>query len=94
MARKVLISAGGSGIGRCIAEAFLAHHDEVFVCDINAESLAQFQKAYPALHIYACDLANHDEIKSMFSDAISKLGILMFWSIIQGFLAQPLQQKN
>jgi len=74
MARKVLISAGGSGIGRCIAEAFLAHHDEVFVCDINAESLAQFQKAYPALHIYACDLSNHDEIKSMFSDAISKLG--------------------
>lgn len=31
MARKVLISAGGSGIGRCIAEVFLNNQDEVFV---------------------------------------------------------------
>ena len=29
MARKVLISAGGSGIGRCIAEVFLNNQDEV-----------------------------------------------------------------
>jgi short-subunit dehydrogenase involved in D-alanine esterification of teichoic acids len=55
MTRKVLISAGGSGIGRCIAEAFLNNHDEVFICDINAKSLEQFQKDYPKLHIYTCD---------------------------------------
>ena len=46
MARKVLISAGGSGIGRCIAEVFLNNQDEVFVCDINAKSLEQFQQDY------------------------------------------------
>lgn len=74
MTRKVLISAGGSGIGRCIAEAFLNNHDEVFVCDINAESLEQFQQDYPKLHIHACDLADHEKIKLMFSQAISKLG--------------------
>jgi len=74
MAKKVFISAGGSGIGRCIAEAFLNNHDEVFVCDINAQSLEQFQKDFPKLHIYACDLAKPEQIKLMFNEAVQKLG--------------------
>jgi len=76
MAKKVFISAGGSGIGRCIAEAFLNNDDEVFVCDINGKSLEQFQKDYPKLHIYACDLAEPEQIKVMFTEAIKKLGYL------------------
>ncbi|MGU3312730.1 SDR family oxidoreductase [Acinetobacter sp. M5A5_2a] len=76
MAKKVFISAGGSGIGRCIAEAFLNNDDEVFVCDINAQSLEQFQKDYPKLHIHACDLAEPEQIKLMFAEAIKKLGHL------------------
>ncbi|MEQ1161846.1 SDR family oxidoreductase [Acinetobacter calcoaceticus] len=74
MAKKVFISAGGSGIGRCIAEAFLNNDDEVFVCDINGKSLEQFQKDYPKLHIHACDLAEPEQIKLMFAEAIKKLG--------------------
>jgi len=74
MSRKVLISAGGSGIGRCIAEAFLTSHDEVFVCDISAKSLEQFQKDYPKLHIHTCNLADHEQIKLMFNEAVQKLG--------------------
>lgn len=74
MAKKVFISAGGSGIGRCIAEAFLNNDDEVFVCDINAQRLEQFQKDYPTLHIHACDLAEPEQIKLMFTEAIKKLG--------------------
>jgi NAD(P)-dependent dehydrogenase (short-subunit alcohol dehydrogenase family) len=76
MAKKVFISAGGSGIGRCIAEAFLNNDDEVFVCDINGKRLEQFQKDYPKLHIYACDLAEPEQIKLMFAEAIKKLGHL------------------
>ncbi|MFW1800076.1 SDR family oxidoreductase [Acinetobacter nematophilus] len=74
MARKVLISAGAAGIGRHIAEAFLNQQDDVYVCDMNADSLTQFQQAYPSLHIYQCDLSKHDQIKNMFNDAIEKLG--------------------
>ncbi|MBI1448153.1 MULTISPECIES: SDR family oxidoreductase [Acinetobacter] len=74
MAKKVFISAGGSGIGRCIAEAFLNNDDEVFICDINAKSLEQFHKDYPKLHIHACDLAEPEQIKLMFAEAIKKLG--------------------
>ncbi|AQZ81383.1 SDR family oxidoreductase [Acinetobacter calcoaceticus] len=74
MTKKVFISAGGSGIGRCIAEAFLNNDDEVFVCDINAQRLEQFQKDYPKLHTHACDLAEPEQIKLMFAEAIQKLG--------------------
>lgn len=76
MSRKVLISAGGSGIGRCIAEAFLKNGDDVFVCDINNENLNQFKQAYPKLHIYSCDLGDINMIPSMFEYAIEQLGYL------------------
>lgn len=71
MTRKVFVSAGGSGIGRCIAEAFLNAGDEVFVCDLHAESLDHFQQAYPQLRTYVCDLAQADEIESMFAELTS-----------------------
>ena len=76
MSRKVLISAGGSGIGRCIAEAFLKNGDDVFVCDINDKNLNQFKQAYPKLHIYSCDLGDINMIASMFEYAIKQLGCL------------------
>lgn len=74
MARKILISSAGSGIGQHIAEAFLNAGDQVFVCDINSESLNQFKSAYPSLHIYPCDLANTDGIAAMFETAMEQLG--------------------
>lgn len=74
MARKVFISAGGSGIGRCIAEAFLKQGDQVFVCDINHDSLQQFKQDWPQLLIACCDLGQIAAIPSMFETAIQQLG--------------------
>lgn len=74
MARKVFISAGGSGIGRCIAEAFLKQGDDVFVCDINDESLKQFKQDFPKLLIAQCNLGQIDLIPLMFESAIQQLG--------------------
>ena len=74
MARKVFISAGGSGIGRCIAEAFLKQGDEVFVCDINQQSLQQFKQDYPQLQIAYCDLGQMHAIQPMFETAMQALG--------------------
>lgn len=74
MARKVFISAGGSGIGRCIAEAFLKQGDEVFVCDINQQSLQQFKQDYPQLQIAYCDLGQMNAIQPMFETAMQALG--------------------
>lgn len=74
MARKVFISAGGSGIGRCIAEAFLTQGDDVFVCDINQQSLQQFKQDYPQLQIAYCDLGQMNAIQPMFETAMQALG--------------------
>ncbi|MFW1809090.1 SDR family oxidoreductase [Acinetobacter ursingii] len=74
MARKVFISAGGSGIGRCIAEAFLKQGDDVFVCDINQQSLQQFKQDYPQLQIAYCDLGQMNAIQPMFETAMQALG--------------------
>ena len=74
MARKVFISAGGSGIGRCIAEAFLKQGDDVFVCDINQQSLQQFKQDYPQLQIAYCDLGQMHAIQPMFETAMQALG--------------------
>ena len=37
--RKVLVTAGASGIGKEIAAAFLATGDAVYTCDVNADAL-------------------------------------------------------
>lgn len=74
MACKVFISAGGSGIGRCIAEAFLKQGDDVFVCDINQQSLQQFKQDYPQLQIAYCDLGQMNAIQPMFETAMQALG--------------------
>ena len=74
MARKVFISAGGSGIARCIAEAFLKQGDDVFVCDINQQSLQQFKQDYPQLQIAYCDLGQMHAIQPMFETAMQALG--------------------
>jgi short-subunit dehydrogenase involved in D-alanine esterification of teichoic acids len=39
MSRKVLVTAGASGIGLHIAAVFLKSGDDVFICDINPDGL-------------------------------------------------------
>lgn len=46
-ALTVAISAGASGIGRALAESFLAMGSKVFVCDVDEAALASFRRAYP-----------------------------------------------
>ncbi|MBN9673761.1 SDR family oxidoreductase [Roseibium aggregatum] len=47
MSRRVLITAGAAGIGRAIAERFLADGDRVAVCDADPEAVAAFSAAHP-----------------------------------------------
>jgi len=44
---KVLITAGGAGIGRAIAETFADHRAEVFTCDIDQTALAKLNYQRP-----------------------------------------------
>jgi NAD(P)-dependent dehydrogenase (short-subunit alcohol dehydrogenase family) len=64
--KRVLVTAGGAGIGRAIAAAFLAGHARVWICDIDAEALAETRKAHPELRASRTDVADDAAVDAMF----------------------------
>jgi NAD(P)-dependent dehydrogenase (short-subunit alcohol dehydrogenase family) len=46
---RVVVTAGGAGIGRTIAEAFAGAGARVLVCDVSAEALGDARRAVPGL---------------------------------------------
>ena len=74
MARKVLITAGASGIGKVIATEFLAAGDTVFTCDINQAALDAAARELKGLKIGLCNVGNRKQIEDMVADAAKQLG--------------------
>ncbi len=68
---KVLITAGASGIGRVILEAFLAEGAKVATCDINQEALASLPPQVIARHV---DVADAAALQVFVDEAIAELG--------------------
>jgi NAD(P)-dependent dehydrogenase (short-subunit alcohol dehydrogenase family) len=74
MPRKVLVTAGGSGIGKHIAAAFLAVGDHVYACDISADALASASAELTGLKTSVCDIGDRRQIAAMVADAVQQLG--------------------
>jgi NAD(P)-dependent dehydrogenase (short-subunit alcohol dehydrogenase family) len=74
MPRKVLVTAGGSGIGKHIAAAFLAAGDDVYTCDINGQALATASAELSGLKTGVCDIGDRRQIAKMVADAVERLG--------------------
>lgn len=72
--RKVLITAGASGIGKHIAAAFLAAGDSVYTCDINADTLKEAAADLPGLKTGVCNIGDCAQIEAMVADAAGQLG--------------------
>ena len=74
--RSVLISGAASGIGRAIAEAFIAEGANVTVCDSSAEAIAEFTTANPSAAAIQADVSNADDVARVFAD-IDTLDVLV-----------------
>jgi NAD(P)-dependent dehydrogenase (short-subunit alcohol dehydrogenase family) len=74
MSRKVLITAGGAGIGFEIAKAFAATGDKIYICDIDTQALAAASRAIPDAIVEPCDMASRKEIERMVPRAADALG--------------------
>jgi NAD(P)-dependent dehydrogenase (short-subunit alcohol dehydrogenase family) len=74
MAQRVVITAAAGGIGRVIAEAFLARGDQVAVCDVDVTAVEQFRAAYPQASAAVVDLADGDALDRWLDEAIGALG--------------------
>jgi len=70
----VLISAGASGIGRTIAENFIAHGARVHVCDISGEAIAAFLQANPGATATRADVADDTQLGQVFQDLLERHG--------------------
>ncbi len=44
---RITVTAGASGIGRAMAEAFLSQGAQVAICDVDEAALADFSAAHP-----------------------------------------------
>jgi NAD(P)-dependent dehydrogenase (short-subunit alcohol dehydrogenase family) len=71
---RVLVTAGAAGIGRAIADAFLAHGARVYVCDISQEALDKCRAEQPKLVTAHVDVADEAAVERMFGDVRAKLG--------------------
>ena len=72
--RKILITAGASGIGHHIVEAFIAAGDAVYTCDIDADALKRAAADLPGLKVSVCDVGDRGQVERMVADAAEQLG--------------------
>ena len=73
--KKILISAGASGIGWATTKICLSRGAIVFICDINKKYLNKTKK-HPLfnkkLFIYECDASNEDQVLKFFKNIKKK----------------------
>ncbi|HEX8076700.1 MAG TPA: SDR family oxidoreductase [Chthoniobacterales bacterium] len=74
MARKILITAGASGIGLHIASAFLEAGDSVYTCDIDADGLKAAAAKLSGLKTGVCNVADRGQVEKMVAEAADMLG--------------------
>ncbi|BAZ08466.1 oxidoreductase, short chain dehydrogenase/reductase family protein [Calothrix sp. NIES-4071] len=74
MSQRVLVTAGASGIGREIVQAFAANGAKVFVCDIDAPALDSLVKDLPDVMTKVCDISKREDIEQMVAFGVDALG--------------------
>ena len=74
MARRVVITGGGSGIGRVMTEAFLTLDDQVAVCDYDQTCVRHLKAAYPQCLSYCADVCDEDAISEFFANVEEVFG--------------------
>jgi NAD(P)-dependent dehydrogenase (short-subunit alcohol dehydrogenase family) len=72
--QRVLITAGGSGIGFETASAFAATGAKVFICDIDTQALAAATRTIPGVITRPCDMSSRADIERMVPAAVEALG--------------------
>lgn len=71
---RVLVTAGAAGIGRAIADAFLAHGARVYVCDVSREALGKCLAEQPQIVGMPMDVADEAAVDRLFEDVQAKFG--------------------
>jgi NAD(P)-dependent dehydrogenase (short-subunit alcohol dehydrogenase family) len=73
-ARRVVITGGARGIGRAMAESYLADGVRVAICDRDAAAVEAFQAAYPAALGEAVDVADEAAMEAFLARVEAEWG--------------------
>ena len=71
---RVLVTAGGSGIGLATARAFLREGARVHVCDVDTRALDALAATDPTLSRSACDVSDARAVAGLFGTVATALG--------------------
>jgi NAD(P)-dependent dehydrogenase (short-subunit alcohol dehydrogenase family) len=72
--KRVLVTAGASGIGRAIVQAFVDAGAKVHVADIDIDALAVLRKDLPQVSSTKCDIGNRLDVEHMMTECTRHLG--------------------
>jgi 2-keto-3-deoxy-L-fuconate dehydrogenase len=73
--KVAVITGAGSGIGKAIAEMFVARNASVYLLDINNDQLNETAKGMGArAHTMVCDVSQHDDVRKTFDAIASTAG--------------------
>jgi len=72
----VLVTAGASGIGRCIAEKFLTHGCSVHICDIDQVAIDDFLTRNPNASASMANVSDVGQVALLFNDFSNRFGQL------------------
>ncbi len=72
--QRVIVTAGGSGIGRAIAERFLAAGANVHICDVSTETLENTLSANDGLRGSIADVGVPADVETLVAEAAGWMG--------------------
>jgi NAD(P)-dependent dehydrogenase (short-subunit alcohol dehydrogenase family) len=76
MPQRVMITAGGSGIGWAIARAFADNGAKVHICDVDERAIGEVTEKYPQIAATHLDVTDEKAIDQWFDLATEDLGSL------------------
>ena len=72
--KRVLITAGASGIGLAAARAFAAEGARVMICDVAPEAMAALAASDPTILQHPCDVSDRTQVSALIDQAKARLG--------------------
>jgi NAD(P)-dependent dehydrogenase (short-subunit alcohol dehydrogenase family) len=75
-AKRVLVTAGASGIGATVARRFHQAGAQVHVCDVDEQALQKFSAANGEISVSLCDVADEAAVDSLFEDVGARFSAL------------------
>jgi NAD(P)-dependent dehydrogenase (short-subunit alcohol dehydrogenase family) len=72
--QRIVVTAGASGIGLAIADAFLAAGAKVHVCDISEAAIGALEAHHPSLSGSVCDVGDPAQVHALGDTVAAALG--------------------